>query len=107
MILTDASDTISHSILAAKTRKCGLDDWVKTWTINWLKGRSQRVVVNGTELSWSPSGVPQGSVLGPVLFNILIDDLNERMECTVNKFVGNTKLGGVADTLEGCAAIQY
>jgi len=49
---------------------------------------------------------PKGSVLGPVLFSSFINDRDEELKCILSKFVGDTKLGGVADKLEGCAAIQ-
>uniref|UniRef100_A0A674JN28 Reverse transcriptase domain-containing protein n=1 Tax=Terrapene triunguis TaxID=2587831 RepID=A0A674JN28_9SAUR len=103
-----AFDTVSHDIRIDKLGKFNLDGATIRWVHNWLDNRTQRVVINGSQSCWKgiTSGVPQGSVLGPALFNIFINDLDIGIESMLIKFATDTKLGGIATALEDGVIIQ-
>jgi len=100
-------DTVPHNILLSKLERYGFDGWAVQWMRNWLEGRSQRVVFNGLMSRWTPvtSGVTQGSILGPVLFNIFINNFT-RLSAPSASLPMTPKLSGMADTPEGQDAIQ-
>ena len=89
-----AFDTVPHKRLLKKLESFGITGTVLKWLEDFLSNRQQRVVVNGTFSNWKPvlSGIPQGSVLGPVLFIIFINDLPDYVKCICKLFADGTKL---------------
>jgi hypothetical protein len=93
-----AFDKVPHQMLLAKLKKKGIAAKVLKWIEAWLSGRKQRVGIGGCFSEWQKvaSGVPQGSVLGPLLFLVFINDIDEGLRSSILKFADDTKLFGSA-----------
>ena len=101
-------DKVSHNRLLRKFKAHGIADNVLRWIESWLADRKQRVGINGSFSDWQSvtSGVPQGSVLGPQLFTLYINDLEEGTECIISKFADDIKLGGRVSCEEDAEMLQ-
>ena len=89
-----AFDKVPHRRLLEKVKSYGIDGDILAWIRSFLEDRKQRVVVNGKHSSWREvtSGIPQGSVLGPLLFVLYINDLPDTAISQVFLFADDTKL---------------
>ena len=92
--ISKAFDKVWHPGLIFKLKQNGINGNLLLMLQNYLSNRKQRVVLNGIESTWEPiiSGVPQGSVLGPLLFLIYINDLTQNILANIKLFADDSSL---------------
>ena len=92
--ISKAFDKVWHEGLLFKLKRNGISDNLLSFISDFLSDRKQRVVLNGMESSWLPieSGVPQGSVLGPLLFLVYINDLTDGISSNMRLFADDSSL---------------
>ena len=103
-----AFDKVPHQRLLSKIKTHGITGKIHSWLEDWLTERKQRVVINGKASDWRNvlSGVPQGSVLGPILFTIYVNDMDEGLTCKISKFADDTKITGRVTSADEKALLQ-
>ena len=92
--ISKAFDKVWHEGLVFKLKKNGVSGQLLKFFENYLTNRKQRVSINGVNSEYAPlnSGVPQGSVLGPLLFLVFINDLEDGIKSKIKFFADDTML---------------
>ena len=104
-----AFDKVDHSILLAKLKRIGISEQLRVWIASFLKDRKQFVAVKGSISAESSviSGVPQGTVLGPLLFLIFIADISDGLvSSTATSFADDTRVMKPVSRVSDCEALQ-
>ena len=99
---------LQHERLMLKVRSYGIDGLLANWIQDFITGREQRVCINGKSSRWVKvtSGVPQGSVLGPLLFVIFINDLPESILSGIKMYADDTKIYQFVNNEEQAEKLQ-
>lgn len=106
--ISKAFDRVWHKGLLYKLQQCGVSGVLYRWFADYLSDRQQRVVINGQTSSWKnvTAGVPQGSVLGPILFLLYINDVvGVVRHCDIRLFADDTCLFIEVDNRENTALL--
>ena len=106
--ISKAFDRVNHAILLQKLQTHGVAGKVLNWLCDYLTGRSAQVRVDGSlsRKIAATSGVPQGSVLGPILFLIFMNDLPQLAKCSITLFADDIKLWTSIKCIEDCSGLQ-
>ena len=105
--ISKAFDRVWHSGLLYKIKSIGITGPLLNWFASYLTGRRQRVVLPGVASGWGElkAGVPQGSILGPLLFLIFINDIVTGIDSNIRLFADDTSLFLTADDPVSCANV--
>ena len=105
--ISKAFDRVWHRGLLHKLSGIGCSDEALQWFSSYLTGRKQHIVVGGQASEWDPveAGVPQGSILRPLLFLIYINDIVRNIGASIRLFANDTSLYIVMDSPLSSAAI--
>ena len=103
--ISKAFDRVWHRGLLHKLSGIGCSDKITSWFSSYLTGRKQRVVLAGHVSEWISvlAGVPQGSILGPLLFLIFIIDIVQNLGCSIQLFADDTSLYIIVESPNGAA----
>ena len=101
--LSKAFDTISHNILLKKMENLGIRGVARAWFENYLSNRQQYMELDGvkSETKMITCGVPQGSILGPILFLIYINDIQKCTSLDVLSFADDTTIMSSSNDIKG------
>ena len=102
MVFLDAAkafDKVWHVGLLFKLKQLGIEDALLSWLSSYLTNRKQRVVINGAHSTWAflEAGVPQGSIYGPLLFLVYVNDITDSIKSDINLFADDTSLLEIVD----------
>ena len=105
--ISKAFDRVWHKGLLHKLRGIGCSEQVPKWFTSYRSGRRQRVVLNGQTSDWTPveAGVPQGFILGPLLFLMYINNIAQRTGCSIRLFAHDTSLYIIVECPDQAARI--
>lgn len=104
--ISKAFDRVWHEGLLFKLKSFGIEGRLLQWFKSYLQNRRQRVVIKGITSSWYTvnAGVPQGSVLGPLLFLIFINDIESCVHCHIRLFADDTHMYDIDTNINNSVA---